>query len=61
MGLYARNTGMYARKKAVTAMASDMVLSTDWFYVQWAENRHSNVSFNDSVGGVEILYANTKK
>jgi len=48
-------------EKAVTAMASDMVLSTDWFYVRQAGNRHSDASFNDGGGGVEIPYANSKK
>jgi hypothetical protein len=60
-GLYVHNTGMYARKKVVMAMASDIVLSTDWFYVWQAENRHSNASFNDSGGGVEVPYTDSKK
>ena len=60
-GLYARNTGMYAQKKAVTAMASDIVLSPDWFCVQWVGNRHSNASFNDSGCGVENSIRKFKK
>ena len=53
-GLYARDTGMYARKKAVTATANDIVLSTEWFYVRRAANRHSNAFFNDV--GVELKF-----
>ena len=60
-GLYAHNTGMYARKKAAMVTASDIVLSSDWFRVRWVGNRHSNVSFNDSRGGVENSVRKFKK
>jgi hypothetical protein len=52
---------MYARKKAVTATASDITLSIGRFRYGGQYTDNVNVFFNDGGNGVEIPYANSKK
>ena len=60
-GVYARNTGMYVRKKAVTATASDILLSIGRFRYGGQYTGNVNAFFDDGGNRVEIPYANSKK